>query len=263
MSFTIPTILALDFDGVICDGLLEYFQSTKRTYSKIWHLDNIASLDQFANQFYLLRPVIETGWEMPVLLRALVLEISSEEINQNWPNIAEKIVKTEQLDPKILSYELDATRDRWIETNVDEWLALHRFYPNVVERMSQILDTSTQLYIISTKEGRFIQQLFQEKGVTISKDSLFGKETKQPKYEIIRTLLKKHSEPPSHLWFVEDLLKTLQKVKQQPDLDGMGLFLADWGYNTQHTRESIADDPSIHLLSLAQFTQDFSNWPQS
>lgn len=263
MSSSIPTILALDFDGVICDGLLEYFQTTKRAYRKIWHLDSPESLDQYATQFYLLRPVVETGWEMPILLRALVLGISSEEINHNWSIIAKKIVKTEQLDPKVLSYEIDTTRDQWIETNVDEWLALHRFYPNVVERMSQILDSSTQLYIISTKEGRFIQQLFQEKGITIPQDRLFGKETKQPKYEIIRTLLKKHSELPSHLWFVEDLLQTLQKVKQQPDLEGMGLFLADWGYNTQHTRESIANDRFIHLLSLAQFTQDFSNWPYS
>ncbi|PSF38972.1 haloacid dehalogenase [Aphanothece hegewaldii CCALA 016] len=260
MSSSIPTILALDFDGVICDGILEYFQTTKRTYCKIWDLDNIESLDQFAELFYPLRPVIETGWEMPVLLRALVLGISSQEISQNWPRVAAKIVTTEKLDPKFLSYELDATRDQWIESNLDEWLALHRFYPGVVENLDKILHSPTQLYIISTKEGRFIQQLFQEKGVKIPNNTLFGKETKQPKYEIIRTILKKHSETSSHLWFVEDLLKTLQKVKQQPDLAETGLFLADWGYNTQQTRESIAGDPSINLLTLAQFTQPFSNW---
>jgi phosphoglycolate phosphatase-like HAD superfamily hydrolase len=260
MFSSIPTILALDFDGVICDGILEYFQTTKRTYCKIWNLDNPASLDQFAVLFYPLRPVIETGWEMPILLRALVLGISSEEISKNWPLIATKIIETEKLDKKVLSYELDATRDQWIESNIDEWLALHRFYPNVVENLAKIIHSPTQLYIISTKEGRFIQQLFQEKGVKIPDNTLFGKEAKQPKYEIIRTILKKHSETPSNLWFVEDLLKTLQKVKQQPDLAGMGLFLADWGYNTQQTRESITDDPFIHLLSLAQFTQNFSNW---
>ena len=31
-----PTILALDFDGVICDGLIEYFQTFWRTYCQIW-----------------------------------------------------------------------------------------------------------------------------------------------------------------------------------------------------------------------------------
>ncbi|XTZ20952.1 MAG: HAD family hydrolase, partial [cyanobacterium endosymbiont of Rhopalodia fuxianensis] len=33
---TEPQILALDFDGVICNGLLEYFQTTKSTYTQIW-----------------------------------------------------------------------------------------------------------------------------------------------------------------------------------------------------------------------------------
>ena len=31
-----PQILASDFDGVICDGLIEYFASTERAYQKIW-----------------------------------------------------------------------------------------------------------------------------------------------------------------------------------------------------------------------------------
>ena len=31
-----PKILALDFDGVICNGLKEYFQTTVRTYQKAY-----------------------------------------------------------------------------------------------------------------------------------------------------------------------------------------------------------------------------------
>ena len=33
---TIPNILALDFDGVLCDGMREYFEASRRTYMKIW-----------------------------------------------------------------------------------------------------------------------------------------------------------------------------------------------------------------------------------
>jgi len=68
-------ILALDFDGVICDGLIEYFQTAWRTYCQIWK-PSLPTPPAGAASFYQLRPVIETGWEMPVLIRALVLGIT-------------------------------------------------------------------------------------------------------------------------------------------------------------------------------------------
>ena len=33
---TIPHILALDFDGVLCDGMREYFEASRRTYRRVW-----------------------------------------------------------------------------------------------------------------------------------------------------------------------------------------------------------------------------------
>ncbi|MDE5112328.1 MAG: HAD family hydrolase, partial [Trichodesmium sp. St7_bin2_1] len=62
------------------------------------------------------------------------------------------------------------------------------------------------------------------------------------------------------IWFVEDRLKTLLSIGKQPDLQEVELFLADWGYNTQKERNSVAENPPIHLLSSAQFSQDFSVW---
>jgi hypothetical protein len=62
------------------------------------------------------------------------------------------------------------------------------------------------------------------------------------------------------LWFVEDRLKTLELVKQQSDLENVQLFLADWGYNTQPEREAGKNDDRIRLISLDQFSQDFSHW---
>ncbi|MEN9520383.1 MAG: hypothetical protein RLZZ381_2971, partial [Cyanobacteriota bacterium] len=45
----LPDILALDFDGVVCDGLLEYFATTKRAYQQIWSAEVD---DSFAPIFY-------------------------------------------------------------------------------------------------------------------------------------------------------------------------------------------------------------------
>ena len=32
----IPDVLALDFDGVLCDGMQEYFETSRRTYTQAW-----------------------------------------------------------------------------------------------------------------------------------------------------------------------------------------------------------------------------------
>ncbi|MEM8779204.1 MAG: HAD family hydrolase, partial [Cyanobacteria bacterium P01_G01_bin.49] len=106
-NLTMPKILALYFDGVICIGLLEYFQTTQRTYQKIWTHSSQESFDALANSFYQLRPVIETGWEMPILLRALILAYKPSEIETNWPQICSDIVTQEKLDKSQVMDQLD------------------------------------------------------------------------------------------------------------------------------------------------------------
>jgi hypothetical protein len=57
---TIPNILALDFDGVLCDGMGEYFETSRRTCRKIWPGEE-APDESFFPMFQSLRPVIMTG----------------------------------------------------------------------------------------------------------------------------------------------------------------------------------------------------------
>ena len=260
MSIAQPTILALDFDGVICDGLIEYFATTKKTYEQIWSQEQDIISNDFATSFYRLRPVIETGWEMPILLRALVLKISEEDILNQWSEIAQKIVKEEQLETKEIASKLDTVRDSWIHANLDSWLSLHRFFPGVINRLAQIINSPIQLFIVTTKEGRFVSKLLEKQGIKLPTNSIIGKESKRPKYETLRLLRDNTSEDNPVIWFVEDRLKTLKLVQQQPDLQKVQLFLADWGYNTQKERSAIDTNKNLKLLSLEQFSQDFSAW---
>lgn len=255
----IPDILALDFDGVICDGLLEYFASTKRAYQQIWsnELD-----DSLASSFYRLRPVIETGWEMPILLRALASGISETEILADFQAIARQIVQSEGLEQQDIVQKLDSARDSWIKSDVDNWLKLHRFYPGVIEHLRQILGSETRVYIVTTKEGRFAHKLLQQQGVEVPVAQIIGKESKRPKYQTLRILRDRHQQPGQNIniFFVEDRLKALQQVTQQTDLKFVNLFLADWGYNLESDRLIAAQDQRIKLLSLKLFAQDFSVW---
>lgn len=153
MATNQPT-LALDFDGVVCDGMIEYFQTAWRTYCRIWSPSDPVPTNDLAQKFYRTRPVIETGWEMPILVRELVKGRSETEILQDWPTIAKQTITEENLDPKTLSTQLDSIRDQWIFEDLPSWLSLHRFYPGVIERVKLFLESSLQLYIITTKDER-------------------------------------------------------------------------------------------------------------
>jgi len=260
MTPNIPSILALDFDGVICDGLIEYFQVAWRTYCHIWSPASKTPPDDLAPIFYRLRPVIETGWEMPVLIKALLAGIGEDRILQEWVSLTQEILYSDNLTSSDIGTKLDRNRDEWIANDLDGWLSLHHFYPGVLEKITSVLASPVQLYIITTKEGRFVQQLLQKAGIELPATMIFGKEVKRPKYQILAELIQEHKLLPENVWFVEDRLKTLQVVLNKPNLHGVRLYLADWGYNTASERQAATHEPRIQLISLSQFFQDFGDW---
>lgn len=253
-----PDVLAFDFDGVICDGLIEYFQTAWRAYCKLFKPESLEPPAGLAEKFYPLRPVIETGWEMPMLLRALVSGKTDAEILTGWPDMALPFLAEANLDKAKAAKVLDGERDRWIASDVDTWLAQHRFYPNMLAVLQASLE-KRPTYIVSTKEGRFIQQLLQQSGVAMPSEKILGKEVKRSKYETLRLLTSTHTTDQQipKIWFIEDRIKALQSVKKQPDLDHVELFLADWGYNLATERQSAQEDSRIHLLSLDSIVQKF------
>lgn len=259
MTITPPTVLALDFDGVLCNGLKEYFVTAWRAYCAIWQPTVTTPPTGVAERFYRLRPVVEIGWEMPVLIRAIVLQIDEAKVLQDWATTALQLIQSDQLEPAKLAAEVDEVRDRWIATDLQGWLAEQEFYPGVVDRLRTTLASSTKPMIISTKEKRFIEQLLLQQGLELENLRIYGKETKRPKHQILRELTEEFGNTAT-FWFIEDRLKTLQTIRTQPDLTEVRLFLADWGYNTQPERDAIAQDPFIKLLSLQQFSQDFASW---
>jgi phosphoglycolate phosphatase-like HAD superfamily hydrolase len=253
-----PTVLALDYDGVLCDGMKEYFQTAWQAYCALWQIPDPTPPVGLAERFYRVRPLIATGWEMPMLLRALLTGHSEDEMTADWEGLSQRLMQQEGITAKTLAAEVDDLRDRWIARDPNSWLAEQVLYPGIAAQIPVWLE-ATQVVIISTKEGRFIQQMLQQHGIDLTHLRIFGKEVEQPKHQILRKL-KAEQPADAVFWFVEDRLKTLQTVQKQPDLADVALFLATWGYNTQAERDSVLADPNIHQISLDQFCQDFSHW---
>src|SRR5262245_50347656 len=124
----IPDILALDFDGVLCDGMREYYEASRRTYRQTWPEASDPG-DAAFPAFRRLRPVIMTGWEMPLLLRAITGGRTEADIERNWEAVRDELVATAggPLEGKALvtalTHTLDDLRRQWIAADLRGWIA--------------------------------------------------------------------------------------------------------------------------------------------
>jgi phosphoglycolate phosphatase-like HAD superfamily hydrolase len=239
------SILALDFDGVLCDGMKEYFSSSWAVYCQIWSGQGTAPEGLF-EQFALLRPAIEQGWEMPLLVWALMQgqQISPE----SWSDLVPELLVSGGYQPAQIAAAMDEVRDRAIKTDLAGWLDLQRCYPGTVDQLNA-LPADIYPVIITTKDGRFTRQLLESQGIHLPTDAIYGKEMRQSKADTLRQLLP----TAANIWFVEDRLPTLHSIVSQPDLADIELFLANWGYNTAAERATANQDPTITLISLDIF----------
>jgi hypothetical protein len=121
----IPDVLALDFDGVLYDGIREYFETSRRTYAQTWPDEPIPG-DEFFAAFRRLRPVILSGWEMPLLLRAIASGRADEEILDHWEAVRDDVavagLRHGAAPNAMLTTTLDQVRREWITADRSGWL---------------------------------------------------------------------------------------------------------------------------------------------
>jgi phosphoglycolate phosphatase-like HAD superfamily hydrolase len=261
-----PALLALDFDGVICDGRPEYFESAWRAYVATWPAPLTQGRpDAVAERFGALRPLIESGWEMPLLVHALLAGVDPRALGDRhaWLATAPALLKAGGVTAETLGRELNRVRDEWFARDAAGWLAHHRFYPGVAARLVGLLAGPTRAVIVTTKTERFARALLVGADARLSALTVIGREPGQPvpKPTILRRLADRQGLGPdaAGLWFVEDMLETLEAAAARPDVGGARLFLADWGYNTPADRARAGG--RIALLSLQQFAAPLELWP--
>lgn len=260
---TVPEVLALDFDGVCCDGLREYFEASRRVSARVWPTDPMPAPGLF-EPFSALRPVILSGWEMPVLLRGIAQGVPRAAVLGDWEAVRDGIVGADPRGATLraqLGQTLDAVRREWIARDLDGWLALNVPYVTL-EQLRRLVAEPGRAVVVTTKEGEFARLILDRWHVTFA--DIQGKETGEHKCENLRGLIAAwaaaHGSRP-RLAFVEDRLETLQHVTTHADLDDVALYLADWGYNTEAARAHARADARIRLLTLEQFRAGIAAWP--
>jgi phosphoglycolate phosphatase-like HAD superfamily hydrolase len=261
-----PAVLALDFDGVLCDGRAEYFEASRRAYRDAWpgaRAVPAAAAAAFAAH----RPLVESGWEMPALLHAVVSGEPPEALVDRaaWLATARRLLAAARVPPEALGRALNAARDAWFARDPRDWVGHHVFYPDVTARLVEVVAAGTPVAIITTKAERFARALLAAQDARLTGLPVVGREPGRavPKPETLVRLAAAHGLQPGGegLWFVEDLLETLQAVHATPALARARLYLAAWGYNTLEQRASVGWRGPVRLLTAGAWAAPFAAWP--
>jgi phosphoglycolate phosphatase-like HAD superfamily hydrolase len=239
------SVLALDFDGVLCDSARETGITGWKAAGELW-ADMAEPLPPppLLDGYCLARPVIETGFEAIAMMRLLKDGEDPEELLAGFPQRLPETVARSGTDTAELKRLYGVVRDRWIRNDPQEWLSLSPLYAGTAEALNA-LPSGTDCYIVTTKQERFVEQLLGYNGVRFSAERVFGLDRGMKKEAVLRGLMRRHPERRIH--FVEDRLATLKRLLAQPDLASVRLYIARWGYNTEAERRE-AERLKIPLL---------------
>jgi phosphoglycolate phosphatase-like HAD superfamily hydrolase len=262
-----PGLLALDFDGVVCDGMDEFVESSWRALVEVTGRDiPAAQRPELHARFAALRPIVESGWEMVVLLGVLTECNASADAGlrdgARWAAVRDGYVRAHALERGRLTTALDTVRERWFEEDARGWLACHRFYAGVAEWLRRRVAERQLVCVLSTKGKPFLDRLLAAHDVWLPSERVIGKaEPKREKWDVVRALAASHGVDAGEVWFVEDRLATLLDFRRHaPDLAATRLFLADWGYIFRDRDPAAARAAGIPVLGLAQAIGPFEGW---
>ena len=260
-----PGLLALDFDGVVCDGVNEMCDSAHLALVKVVGRspDPDATLRA---RFAALRPAIETGWEMVTLLGVLMVRPAAGDAelrdHARWAAVRDAYVKEHSLVQRIVAETFDHARAEWMATDERAWIERHRFYDGITPWLQKLVAQGQLVYIISTKSKRFVDSLLAWQGVALPSDRVIGRaEPKREKWDVLRGFAAQHGVAALDVSFVEDRLQTLLDMRRHAADFPARLFLADWGYVFPERDPAAARAAGIPVLSLATATGSFEGWP--
>ena len=248
---TVQKIFLFDFDGVIVDGMDEYWHSSLLACEKFLNSPNIA-VDQklykkVPNIFKEIRPWVKYGWEMILIVHEIIKKENSlnnfnkvNYINKYHQN-CQRILKDNCWLAKDLQKILDKSREYQIEKDFEKWVNLHNPFFEVVKFMEELKKREIKTGIITTKGKIFAEKILKQ--LNIFPEFIFGYES-GTKIKIAEKLTQTYE----ILGFIEDRKKTLIDIKQNSETSHIPCFLADWGYLKESDKNKLSNE--IKLLKL-------------
>lgn len=262
----LPPLLVFDFDGVLVDGMPEYWWSARRAALRLEQEAGRGETpldlpEEAPEAFARLRPLIHKGWEMVLMAAELGrADTDVEAILSDYPQALATAEGRWGWCPAAVQEVLEAVRRDALASDRAAWLARHRFYPGVSERLRRLEREGAPWAVLTTKGGAFTAELLS--AADLHPAALYGHEA-GAKPEVLRRLLDHPpgaEADPRPLWFVEDRRPTLELVRQTPGLEAVRCLLASWGYLAPGDGDGLAER-GISWLTPETFQAPLAEWP--
>ena len=226
-------LILFDFDGVIVNGIDEYWFSSKLACEKYLLTNskdiNLNKYIEVPKIFVEIRPWVKYGWEMVLIAYELLKtyeplnNLTKNTFLENYEVNCSKLLLKYSWNSTKLQQCLDDARVFQIKNDLEKWIALHRPFHEVVSFIKCAKDKGYKIGVISTKGKAFTSKILSK--LNIFPELIFGYES-GAKVDIIENL----SLTYEIKGFVEDRRKTLLNILQNNQTKYINCYLAEWGY---------------------------------
>jgi hypothetical protein len=220
----VETAVFLDFDGVICDSILECLVSSWICFHQRLHDRAPESVPLgLLEQFSLLRPFARSAEDF-VLIQELIdtgrQPGSQAEFDRECASAQGRLGRYRRLMYAVRSGELRSAPERW--------LGLHRLYPHVLPELPKWI-SRRGFHILSTKRPEFIRKIFRHYGLVMDGRRILPCR-RSGKQSIIARIMRRKG--ILRALFVDDQPDHLQPEPATRDTAGLEIrnVLASWGY---------------------------------
>ncbi|GAB4116408.1 MAG: hypothetical protein Kow00103_12110 [Candidatus Caldatribacteriota bacterium] len=242
-------ILAIDYDGVICDSALKSLFIGHNVYCRYFtsrvkvnfggELFTFNNWEEMKNRYKVemdyyrqLRSYIEFSGDFFVIIKIIEEEIEIK-------NQQEFIHYRNQLtfDYHFFQEKFFKEKERWQKKDFEKWFFLSTVFKPVVQGIKKFMQEGKKVVIATSNRREYIYPEFQKRylGFDIDIEDIFDKSFGQHKSEHMQAIAQKYGAKLNELYFVDDQLSYLKGTNTL----GVNVFLAGWGYCTSgHINEA-------------------------
>ena len=242
-------VLALDFDGVLCDSAREAYRVAVETYAREWPSP---SLPEGAGgdgalyaRFLEAMPLGNRAADYGVVLAAIASGVPLPD------QAAYDALRASIAPDRLRAFHRAFYRVRaaWAERDPTGWLAEMRPYPGLGAILRRRAG-EVRLAIATAKDRASVRRLLASHGTAdlFAAELILDKEAGEKKRDHVAELALRVGCPPAEVTFVDDKVNHLEDVAPL----GARCVLATWGYNGPRERR-IAEARGFLVCGLADF----------
>lgn len=237
-------VLALDFDGVICDSIGETCVTSSRAFARFSgnHPESFDPTQGQLNIFFQKRKYVGPPGEYLILWKRILGEVAFE-------SYAEFLNAARRFATECTKYSVDffGERENLRSKDPSRWLGLHSYYPPIIDALSK-RHIASKSYVVTTKDRASVQLLLHSRGISLRDGQIYVATSAASKAESLSEIRSLNG--GATVLFIDD---HPVYTKQCMNLEGVKSYLADWGYWSGSTADFPELGPVNHL-SLDGFT---------